>query len=683
MADMERREEKEKKPVVGRQQARRHAIGSGSTPSSPPPPPPTAAAGYSGKEMRGGEHRAALRQKRLKKAKCFKWRPSKGDMDSKVEAGGAGSGQVCDDAVLCSLSTASFSGLVSWQRVRTLGKVAEGCDAADPPVPRKLRSAINKRAGRFASAPSRHVKKRRHLSAISAQISSVGQETRSNGSSLFTEQEEAIADVLLSLSQVPSHSEVTADKAVADSSNTNDASTSFSKGPTMEDDQTAVLPSAASELASQCACINKAVEQSNIVPNADQVAAAANQSSNSIPLLSANEQMQDLSMETAVNLPSPSKDTSINSAQKHHELQFDDSKCHPAQKPEAPLWLVNSDQSEGVLLHEREKAKNNSAQEIVPLVQTLLPCTPAGYLVKPSSSKLAAPANTISESANFTTPGNQNKHPVLRNVGAPKAWKRSITHVYVSHVIQMHVNKEKAAASSSLQSQARPEERLLARCPRPPNGSSTTSHKAAAARDERLYTVHFDVRVPAHQPPAGICDAGAGRQKIVSGSSWQNLPATSAAAAAAAQHVRYLHPQMARPPATPRDATPYSFPHFPYSRGSLPPAAALQQMPQYVCGPAYGLRPASSSAMMMKQLQQPMPTQQQHQQMWQYHVSQYQPRPDATLSPAAAWHGISSSLRPMGMLAPPEMPSPPRPPQMELFCAPYQGGRQPQQLRLM
>jgi hypothetical protein len=106
-------------------------------------------------------------------------------------------------------------------------------------------------------------------------------------------------------------------------------------------------------------------------------------------------------------------------------------------------------------------------------------------------------------------------------------------------------------------------------------------------------------------------------------------------------------------------------------------------MPQYVCGPAYGLRPASSSAMMMKQLQQPMPTQQQHQQMWQYHVSQYQPRPDATLSPAAAWHGISSSLRPMGMLAPPEMPSPPRPPQMELFCAPYQGGRQPQQLRLM
>uniref|UniRef100_A0A804P4Q6 Uncharacterized protein n=1 Tax=Zea mays TaxID=4577 RepID=A0A804P4Q6_MAIZE len=496
---MERREEKEKKPVVGRQQARRHAIGSGSTPSSPPPP--TAAAGYSGKEMRGEEHRAALRQKRLKKAKCFKWRPSKGDMDSKVEAGGAGSGQVCDDAVLCSLSTASFSGLVSWQRVRTLGKVAEGCDAADPPVPRKLRSAINKRAGRFASAPSRHVKKRRHLSAISAQISSVGQETRSNGSSLFTEQEEAIADVLLSLSQVPSHSEVTADKAVADSSNTNDASTSFSKGPTKEDDQTAELPSAANELASQCACINKAVEQSNIVPNADPVAAAANQSSNSIPLLSANEQMQDLSMETAVNLPSPSKDTSINSAQKHHELQFDDSKCHPAQKPEAPLWLVNSDQSEGVLLHEREKAKNNSAQEIVPLVQTLLPCTPAGYLVKPSSSKLAAPANTISESANFTTPGNQNKHPVLRNVGAPKAWKRSITHVYVSHVIQMHVNKEKAAASSSLQSQARPEERLLARCPRPPNGSSTTSHKAAAARDERSAVVPGKTFRPHRRPP--------------------------------------------------------------------------------------------------------------------------------------------------------------------------------------
>ena len=49
-----------------------------------------------------------------------------------------------------------------------------------------LLSAINKRAGRFASASSRHVKKRRHLSAISAQISFVDQETRSNGSSVNT-----------------------------------------------------------------------------------------------------------------------------------------------------------------------------------------------------------------------------------------------------------------------------------------------------------------------------------------------------------------------------------------------------------------------------------------------------------------------------------------------------------------
>ncbi|XP_066329156.1 probable GPI-anchored adhesin-like protein PGA55 [Miscanthus floridulus] len=647
--------------------------------------------GCNGKERKGGDHKAALRQKKLK-AKTLKWRSSNSDMNSKVEAGG--SDQVCDDAVLCSLSTASFSGLVSWKRVRTLGKVAERCDAVDPLVPRKLRSAINKRAGRFASASSRHVKKRRHLSAISAQISFVDQETRSNGSSLFTEQEEAIADVLLSLSQVPFHSELTADKAIADSSNTNVASTSYSKGPTKEGDQTVVLPSAANELANQSACIDKVVEQTNIVPNVNPVAGTTDQSSNKTPPLSATEQIQDLSMGTAVNLPSPSKDTSNNSTQKQQKVQFDDSKCHPAQKPEAPLWPVNSDKSEGVP-HERENAKNNSAQEIAPLVQTPLPCTPAGYLIKPSSSKLAARANTISESTNFTTPGNQNKHPLVKNVGAPKAWKRSITHVYVSHVIQMHVNKEKATASSS-QIQAKPEERPLARCSRPPNGGFTTSHKATAAtRDEKFYTVHFDVRVPAHQQSStGICDVGASRQKIVSGGSWQNLPATaSSALPETAQHVQYLHHQMApRPPPPPRDATPYPFPHLPYSMGSLGHAAALQQMPQqYVCSPGYGPRAslpaATSSAMMMKQLQQLMPTQQQM--MWQYHVSQYQARPDATHSPAsvsaaaAAWHGISSSLRPMGMLAPPALPSPPRPPQMELLCAPYQGGRQPQQLRLM
>jgi len=109
------------------------------------------------------------------------------------------------------------------------------------------------------------------------------------------------------------------------------------------------------------------------------------------------------------------------------------------------------------------------------------------------------------------------QHPLVKNVGGPKAWKRSITHVYVSHVIQMHVNKEKATASSS-QIQAKPEERPLARCSRPPNGGFTTSHKATAAmRDEKFYTVPFDVRVPAHQQSStGICDVGASRQKIVS-----------------------------------------------------------------------------------------------------------------------------------------------------------------------
>ncbi|XP_039787948.1 uncharacterized protein LOC120654476 isoform X2 [Panicum virgatum] len=620
-----------------------------------------AGAGCNGKDSEGGDHKVALRQKKLKE-KSFKWRSTNSDMN-KVEAGE--SDEVYDDTVLCSLSTASFSSLVSRKRVRNLGKVAEHCDAVDPPVPRKLRSAIKKRVGRFVSASSRHVKKRRNLSAISAQISFVDQKTRFNGSSLFTEEEEVIADVLLSLSQISSLSELTVDKATADSSNLNVASTSYSEGATKGGDDIVILPSPANDLASQATCIDKEVGRTNSVPHANPVPGATDQSSNINPPSSENEQMQDLSLGTVVNLPSPSKDSSNNSTPKQQKVRFDDSQSYAAKKPEAPLWLVNSNKSD-ISPHEREKAKNISAQEIVPLSQTPLPRTADGYLIKPSS-KLTAHKNTTSQASKFTAPVNQDKPSLVKNVGSTKAWKRSITHVYVSHVIQMHMNKEKAS-----QNQVKPEETPLARSSRSPNGSTIPKNNP---RDEKFYTVHFDVQAPV-QPSAGMGDTSAGRQKIVSGN-FLNLP-TSTALPPGTQHLQYLHPQIA-----PRGAMPYPFPHLPYSRGHLAPAAALQQMPQqYMSSMGYAPRPGlpASLSAMMKTLHQLIPTQQQQQQqMWQYHVSQYQPRPDGTPPPPAAWHNMPSLRPTMAMLPPPAMP-----PQMELFCAPYQGGGwQPQQLRLM
>lgn len=83
-------------------------------------------------------------------------------------------------------------------------------------------------------------------------------------------------------------------------------------GPPKETNQTVVLPSAANELANQSACIDKLVEQNNIVPNANPVAATTDPSSNKTPPLSTNEQIKDLSLGTAMNLASPSKDTSNN-----------------------------------------------------------------------------------------------------------------------------------------------------------------------------------------------------------------------------------------------------------------------------------------------------------------------------------------------------------------------------------
>ena len=71
----------------------------------------------------------------------------------------------------------------------------------------------------------------------------------------------------------------------------------------------------------------------------------------------------------------------------------------------------------------------------------------------------------------------------------------------------MHMNKEKAS-----QNQVKPEETPLARSSRSPNGSTIPKNNP---RDEKFYTVHFDVQAPV-QPSAGMGDTSAGRQKIVS-----------------------------------------------------------------------------------------------------------------------------------------------------------------------
>ncbi|KAK3155868.1 hypothetical protein QOZ80_2AG0099680 [Eleusine coracana subsp. coracana] len=597
-------------------------------------------------ETDGGDHKAALRQKKLK-AKTLKWTSSNKDMNSKAKGGG--SEGVYDDTILCSLTTATFNSLISRKRVRTLGKVAQQCDATDPPVPRRLRSAINKRA--------RHVKKRRHLSAISAQISFADQRTKLNETSSLTEEEE-VADALLSLSQIPSTCEFTADKVIADSTNRNVSSTSYSEGTTKQGDKITVLPNAEYELSKHGACI---VERTDNLPNVNSVPGATNQPDNIKPPLFENAQLKDLSSGVVANLPSPCKDSSNNNARKQLKVQLDDSRNYPAQKPDARL--VNSNKSDN-LMHENGKAKSDSAQEIMHRVQAPLPCTPDGYLIKPSSSKLIVQASTVSEFSKVTASGNLEKLPLVKSGVPTKAWKRSITHVYVSHLIQMQLDKEKASHCL-----IKPEERSRIQTSRSPTGS--TLHKSNA-QDEACYAIHVDVRLPVQQPSTGICgNMSAGRQKTVSGN-FLNLPASTALPGA--QHVQYLHPQMA-----PRGPMPYPFPHLQHSRANLAPAATLHQMQHYMCNPGYAPRPgltAANSSAMMK-LQQLIPTyqqQQQQQQMWEFHVAQYQPRPDAG-PPGAAWQ----NMRPMSML-----PTPAMSPQMELLCAPYQGGsRQPQQLRLI
>lgn len=83
-------------------------------------------------------------------------------------------------------------------------------------------------------------------------------------------------------------------------------------GATRGVDEIVILPSPANDLASQATCIDKVVGHTNSVPHANPVPGARDQSSNINSPSSGNEQIQDLSLGTVVNLPSPSKDSSNN-----------------------------------------------------------------------------------------------------------------------------------------------------------------------------------------------------------------------------------------------------------------------------------------------------------------------------------------------------------------------------------
>ncbi|VAI54069.1 unnamed protein product [Triticum turgidum subsp. durum] len=686
MVDMEdegRREKKRLAAVVG--VTRRHVIRSGSPSSSSSPtslPPAAAAADSNINESEGGDHIAELKRKKGKKPKPLKWRSTNSDMnnhrDGEAEEGSDG-GRDDDDTVLSSLTRSttpsSSSSLIIRKRPRTLGKVAEGCDAVDPPVPRKLRSAIIKRVGQAVPSSPRHAKKRRHLSAISAQIFQMDREIRTDEtmpSNSFTKEEEVLADTLLALSQIPPPSEPTADTAAEkDISNINVASTSCSEEATKKDDKITLLPTDANKVVTQSACADQQVEPTATasVPQLNPARGAPRISIN--PDFPKDGKIQDLSLGLFANSPSPPKEFLNKSAWKKPKAQFDGSLSLTNQtKKETPHWLLNRNKS-GFVAHDRTKDENSSAKEVTPAIQAPLPCTSTGSSKKPSSSTLGACTISGKEITTAWATANNDKLSLPENGGPAKTWKRSVTHAYVSHLIQNHLDKDKAS-----QNQVITQERSHSRISSSPSGSTLNNKNG----------MHFDGRIPV-QPSIGVCDMAPGRQAMVS-NDFMNLP--TSAAFSGPQYVQYIHPQMIT---THRGPAPYqSYSHLPCSRGNVAPVMSIQQqMQQYMCGPGYAPHPgvpASQGAMKLQQFA--LTPQQQQQQMWQYHFSQYQPR-QAAEGAAAAWQNgrlrdmpSSGSLRPMQALhAPPAM----APPQMELLCGPYQGGgggaRRPPQLRLI
>ncbi|XP_010935052.1 uncharacterized protein [Elaeis guineensis] len=605
-----------------------------------------------------------------KKEKVRGSRSRNNEAEGKVGGGGSEG-----DPFRPPLTTTTTNNVTTRKRVRLHGKTSEDCDAVDPAsVPRKLRSAINKRSNQSASPPLPDTRKKRHRTSNDTQLpNDVNKSEQTMSTNSMTKDEEEVAETLFALANMMPTFEPVEDKedqkASEDMSNINATNASHSEG-SVHPHPTHNPPhnNPDEDFFSETAKAEPALEHPVTVTGSPAIEQEPNKADKShvhaTLLLSKIEHAESTSsMNTANQLKSSGASSQYYSGNGSLQpTQNDALPALPMQKPDIVLWPFGYTGS-AALKHELQPNKQRTdtglnvghREETDRSVCPGLPSSTQVPLTMLSTSKTAAWPGSATSNVGLNSTGNglptEERPAMPLNV----MWlrKRCATHVYLTHLIRRPQNMERKSSLSVPPNQSKSKEGSNMGAPAAnetaglrnglncmASAGTNGSLMERNVHEARMQMLHSERLLRAQQaatlsetyaPQKQTCDIlslSAGGESSNPGSRVK---------LSGQPHYPFMHPQ-----ASHHSVMPFGFPHVPHMTPypeKLSAAAAQQlQLPQYMGSTFYGPQMVHAGGTRLPQ--------QQHQQpIWPTYLAHYRPPMGVPVRQNGRLHDMSRQPR--------------------------------------
>ncbi|KAH7664789.1 GAF-like domain-containing protein [Dioscorea alata] len=548
----------------------------------------------------------------------------------------------------------------SRKKPKLQAKALDDCNAIDPAmVPRRLRSAINKRNSQSASPPMSDARKRHQHVSSGSQVSNINGSKKLKqimSSDPFTKEEEEVAETLSSLASmailpVPVvHTENGRSSEENSEAKAMSAALAVSKG----EDAKSLLPCNINEVTNLSLkeadkagpSMLEGVTVSGSQKFKPDMNGTAQSATKGTSLISGNEQVDHLTLRDAIN-PSKCTEASVHLLSGNGSSQPTQFDGPPGHNLENGIWPFGSVTGENKLQSFKPMTdgslQNVHRQVITPSMQPGLLVAGQGHSAKSSSSKAAmwpdiACTSSSGPSTCKKTPA-EKLPPLL--VDKKQPWKKCAIHLHISHLIQNHQNIEKRCMFSLPPGKLDVKEGVSSSA-QPANGSSvgprngiTTmamsgtdcsviernlheprTHVLVDKRFLQVQQAPASASAGAYPQPKPGCDFSSTSTTVDS-----NNPGNSVK----------LHGQFPVPFQVQHHTMfPFPFPHGPYTAAFPDQLAAVAnqqmqlQLPHYMSSPLYGSHMVHPGMKHQHQHQhQHHQQQQQQQQMWQAHMAHY------------------------------------------------------------